>query len=80
MELAGLIKDIVGYEGQIVYNTDRPDGTPRKLCDITRLSRLGWQSRTTLRQGIELTYAWFRGHYGPDSSPDVRRPAAAGPG
>ena len=78
-ELAGLIKDIVGYEGRIIYNADRPDGTPRKLCDITRLSRLGWQSRTTLRQGIELTYAWFRGHYGPDSSADVRRPAAGGP-
>lgn len=80
MALAGLIKDIVGYEGEIVFNSDQPDGTPRKLCDITKLRQLGWQSRTALRQGIELTYAWFCGHHARQPGSGIRLPAAGGPG
>ena len=80
MALAGLIKDIVGYEGEIVFNSEQPDGTPRKLCDITKLRQLGWQSRTALRQGIELTYAWFCGHHARQPGSGIRLPAAGGPG
>lgn len=58
-ELAEMIKDVVGYEGEIVNDTSKPDGTPRKLMDVSRLSALGWQAQTSLRVGIESTYAWF---------------------
>lgn len=58
-ELAELVKDVVGYEGEIVNDTSKPDGTPRKLMDVSRLSELGWQAKTSLRNGIESTYAWF---------------------
>lgn len=58
-ELAELVKDVVGYEGEIVNDTSKPDGTPRKLMDVSRLSELGWQAKTSLRDGIESTYAWF---------------------
>lgn len=58
-ELAEMIKDVVGYEGEIVNDTSKPDGTPRKLMDVSRLSALGWQAKTSLRDGIESTYAWF---------------------
>ncbi len=58
-ELAEMIKDVVGYEGEIVNDTSKPDGTPRKLMDVSRLSALGWQAKTSLRDGIESTYSWF---------------------
>ena len=58
-ELAELVRDIVGYAGKIVYDTSMPDGTPRKLLDVSRLARLGWSSRISLRAGIEQTYAAF---------------------
>ena len=58
-ELAELIKDIVGYEGEIVFDSSQPDGTPKKLCDVTKLNSLGWKSKTSLRNGIELTYQWY---------------------
>jgi GDP-L-fucose synthase len=58
-ELAETIKAVVGYEGQIVQDLSKPDGTPRKLMDVTRLRGLGWQARIGLREGIEQTYAWF---------------------
>ncbi len=56
-ELAGLIRDIVGYPGQIVWNSDMPDGTPRKLLDVSRLDAMGWKAPTSLREGIRLTLA-----------------------
>ena len=59
MELAILVADIVGYEGNIVTDTTKPDGTPRKLMDVGRLNSLGWQARIPLRQGIEQVYAWY---------------------
>lgn len=58
-ELAALIKEIVGYEGSIRYNSDFPDGTSRKLLDVSRVSELGWNARISLREGIEDTYRWY---------------------
>ena len=58
-ELASLVKEIVGFTGEIVYDPTKPDGTPRKLLDVTRLTRLGWSPRIELRSGIESTYRWF---------------------
>lgn len=58
-ELASLVSEVVGYEGEISYDTSRPDGTPRKLLDVSRLGGLGWRARIPLREGIEQTYRWF---------------------
>jgi GDP-L-fucose synthase len=65
-ELAQLVKEIVGFEGEIVQDTTKPDGTPRKLLDVSRLHALGWRAQIPLREGIEQTYRWFlenRGSY-----------------
>lgn len=56
-ELADVIMDIVGFRGRVVYDTSKPDGTPRKLLDVSRLNSLGWHARTALRDGIALTYS-----------------------
>jgi GDP-L-fucose synthase len=58
-ELAGLIKTTVGYEGEIVYNSDYPDGTRRKLLDVSAMSKLGWNAKISLKDGISATYQWF---------------------
>jgi GDP-L-fucose synthase len=58
-ELAGMIKDIVGFSGELVWNTEKPDGTPRKLMDVSRLHNLGWKHRIGLREGITAVYAEF---------------------
>jgi GDP-L-fucose synthase len=58
-ELAELIGAIVGYQGRIVFDTSRPDGTPRKLLDVSRLTTNGWQARIPLREGVEATYRWY---------------------
>ena len=58
-QVAELIQEIVGFEGEIRWNTDKPDGTPRKLMDVSRLHDLGWKHRTELKQGLELTYQDF---------------------
>lgn len=58
-ELAYIIKDITGFNGEIALDTSKPDGAPRKILDITKLKNLGWQSRTSLRQGIKETYQWY---------------------
>lgn len=55
-ELALLIKDIVGYSGNLAFDTSKPDGTPRKLLDVSRLHQLGWKHTTSLKEGIESTY------------------------
>ncbi|MFZ2863208.1 MAG: GDP-L-fucose synthase [Ignavibacteriaceae bacterium] len=62
-DLANLISDIVGYKGKIDYDTTKPDGTPRKLMDVTRLNSLGWKYKTELDEGIRLTYKWFVENY-----------------
>ncbi|HBG71560.1 MAG: GDP-fucose synthetase [Bacteroidetes bacterium GWF2_43_63] len=58
-ELALTIKSVVGYEGQMVYDTTKPDGTPRKLLDVSRLHASGWKHTTSLREGIEKVYQWY---------------------
>ncbi len=58
-ELALLIKDIVGYTGNIIQDTSKPDGTPRKLMDVSRLNDLGWKAKIGLREGIEQVYEEF---------------------
>jgi GDP-L-fucose synthase len=63
-ELAELIRGVVGFEGEIVFDSSKPDGTPRKLLDTTRINALGWSPRTRLREGIAATYEWFRRHQG----------------
>lgn len=73
-ELARLIARITGYEGDIVYDTDRPDGAPQKLLDMSVMHGLGWKAETGLRDGLSSTYRWFLDHL--DSS-DVRGYAEA---
>ena len=58
-ELAELICDIVGFEGQLAWDDTKPDGTPRKLLDVTKLQNLGWRPTIPLRDGIAQTYEWF---------------------
>ena len=59
-DLAELIKQIVGFEGEIQWDSSKPDGTPRKLLDASRLTKLGWKSSLGLEKGIAQTYKWFR--------------------
>lgn len=59
-EFARLIGDIVGYRGDIVFDTSRPDGVPQKLLDVSRLTKLGWQAKIPLREGLEQAYADFK--------------------
>ncbi len=61
-ELATLVAEVAGFRGEVGFDASKPDGTPRKLLDTTRLRALGWQPRIPLREGIEGTYAWFRQH------------------
>jgi len=58
-ELAELIQKTVGYEGEVHWNTDKPDGTPRKLMDVSKLHNLGWKHKTDLTEGIRITYQDF---------------------
>ncbi len=59
LELAELVKGIVGFEGKLVFDTSKPDGTPRKLLDISRLTALGWRHKVSLREGIQRSYSHF---------------------
>lgn len=61
-DLANLVASVVGYSGAIVFDTSKPDGTPRKLLDVSRLKALGWQAHIPLQEGIRQTYAWFLQH------------------
>jgi GDP-L-fucose synthase len=63
-ELAETIAKIVGYQGKIEWDTTKPDGTPRKLLDVSRLERLGWKAKTKLEDGLSKTYAWFLDNQG----------------
>ena len=59
-ELAEIVKSAVGYEGEIYWNKDMPDGTPRKLTDVTKLHGLGWNHKEELEEGVRLAYEWFK--------------------
>lgn len=58
-ELAHMVREIVGFKGDIVYDTTKPDGTPRKLLDVTKINSLGWSASTPLFEGIKTTYEWY---------------------
>lgn len=58
-ELASIISAVVGYNGETIYDSTKPDGTPRKLMDVSRINSLGWKYKTELKEGIEKTYKWY---------------------
>ena len=58
-DLAKTVQKIVLHRGEILWDSSKPDGSPRKLMDISKLSELGWKSKTSLEQGIKKTYDWF---------------------
>ncbi len=58
-ELASLVSETVGFEGEIIYDKSKPDGTPRKLMDVSRIHQLGWHHKTSLKEGIKKTYDWY---------------------
>lgn len=58
-ELAELIKEVVGFQGELEFDSSKPDGTPRKLMDVSKLTRLGWKAKTNLKEGIKLAYEDF---------------------
>jgi GDP-L-fucose synthase len=62
-ELAGLIAEVVGFKGKIIYDSSKPDGTPRKLMDVSRINNLGWKAKTDLKSGIQKTYQWYLEKY-----------------
>lgn len=62
-DLALLIKDVLGFEGELVFDTTKPDGTPRKLMDVTKLHNLGWKHKIELKEGIELAYQDFQSRH-----------------
>ena len=59
-ELAEAVQRTVGYEGEIIWNKDMPDGMPRKLTDVSKLHKLGWTHKIELDEGIRLAYEWFK--------------------
>ena len=59
-ELAETIADVVGYKNNIKWNTDKPNGTPRKVLNVDKIKSLGWEPKITLREGIESTYTWYK--------------------
>lgn len=61
-ELAELMAEVVGYEGELRFDASKPDGTPRKLLDVSKLHSLGWRHRISLKEGLADTYAWFLRH------------------
>jgi GDP-L-fucose synthase len=68
-ELAELLRDVVGFHGDLRFDPSKPDGTPRKLLDVTRLTGLGWTARTPLRDGVRETYRWTARHGVPSTAP-----------
>lgn len=62
-ELAELVKEVVGFEGDIVFDTSKPDGMPQKLLDVTKLTKAGWSYSTELKKGLSITYQWYLEHY-----------------
>ena len=59
-EIAEMVAEIVGFEGNLRFDTTKPDGTPRKLLDVSKIKSLGWEPRIGLRDGLAETYRWYR--------------------
>ncbi len=74
-EFAHLVADVVGYHGQFVFDTSKPDGAPQKLLDVSELARLGWRAKTPLRQGIAAAYADFLASGGGRGRPRLKAQA-----
>jgi GDP-L-fucose synthase len=70
-DLAAMICEVVGFRGRLRFDTSKPDGTPRKVMDVSRLNALGWQARTSLRQGLEQTYRWYVDNIAREQRPAV---------
>jgi len=66
-ELAELVRGVVGFEGDLLWDPDKPDGTPRKLLDVSRLTELGWKPQVRLEDGVRSTYGWFHEHVATDA-------------
>ena len=62
-ELAQTVKKVVGFEGELVFNADRPEGTPRKLLDVSRINKMGWKASIGLEEGLANAYQWYLEHY-----------------
>lgn len=75
-QLAELVARVVNYRGQILFDATRPDGTPRKLLDVSKLKALGWRARIGLEEGVQATYDWYRAHL-PQAALTSRPQAAA---
>ena len=58
-ELAKTIKNVVGFKGDLIFDTEKPDGAPRKLIDVSRMTSMGWRYTTTLEAGLAKTYKWY---------------------
>ena len=67
-ELVALLREVVGYDGEIRYQSDKPDGTPAKRLDVSRLHALGWTAKIGLREGLERTYRWHLAN-SPEAAP-----------
>jgi GDP-L-fucose synthase len=61
-ELAAMIADVTGFKGELVYDMTKPDGTPQKLLDVSKIQQLGWQAQTALLEGLQQTYEWYKNH------------------
>lgn len=61
LELAHLIGEEVGFKGKILFDSSKPDGTPRKLLDVSKINSLGWKAAVSLREGIQKTIEWYEG-------------------
>jgi GDP-L-fucose synthase len=62
--LAETVCEVVGYDGKLIFDSSRPDGTPRKLLDSSRVNAMGWHAKTELKEGLQVTYRWFAENYG----------------
>ncbi|MBL4851548.1 MAG: GDP-L-fucose synthase [Gammaproteobacteria bacterium] len=62
-DLAALVKEVVGYKGEIIYDSSKPDGTPRKLVDVARINNTGWSANIALKEGVTATYQWYLDNY-----------------
>jgi GDP-L-fucose synthase len=63
-ELAGIVREVTGFRGELLFDPSKPDGTPRKLLDVSRMRALGWEARIPLAEGLAATCRWFRENLG----------------